>query len=122
VDAVFKDFVPERQALGDLEVKVLEEGGDTGKETNTLDAGGFGLVEDGSDEEAAGSVAFGIRTDGDGAHLGEVFAVYVEGSAAKELVGVGFDDGEGADVGADLGVGPAEQGAVKAKALYELMD
>ncbi len=67
-------------------------------------------------------MAFGLGMNGDGADLGEVLAVDVESCAAEELVGVGFDDGEGADVGADLRVGAAEEGAVVAEAFDQLMD
>ena len=79
-------------------------------------------LEEGVNEQAAGAATFGLGTDDDGADLGEVLAIDVEGCAAEELVGVGFDDGEGADVGADLGVGAAEEGAVVAEALDQLMD
>ncbi len=60
------------------------------------------MIEEGADEKAAGSVAFGFRADDDGADLGQVLAVDVECSAADELAGGGFDDGEGVDVGADF--------------------
>ncbi len=90
MDAVLGDLVPERQAFGDLEVKVLKEGRDAGEETDALDARGFSLVEERLDQEAAGTVAFGVGTDDDGAHLGEAFSVDVEGSAAEELVGCRF--------------------------------
>jgi hypothetical protein len=122
VHAVLDDFVAEGQAFGEMKVKVLEEGWDAGEEADTFDAAGFGLLEEGVDEETAGAVTFSLGTNGDGADLGEVLAVDVEGCAAEELVGVGFDDGEGADVGADLRVGAAEEGAVVAEALDQLMD
>ena len=67
-------------------------------------------------------MTFGLRANDDGADLGEVLTVDVKGCAAKELVGVGFDDGKGADVGADLRVGATEEGAVVAEALDQLMD
>jgi hypothetical protein len=122
VHAVLDDFVAEGEAFGEMKVKVLEEGWDAGEETDALDAAGFGLVEEGADEEATGAVAFGLGMNGDGADLGEVLAVDVEGCAAEELMGVGFDDGEGADVGADLRVGATEEGAVVAEAFDELVD
>ena len=67
-------------------------------------------------------MTFGLRANDDGADLGEVLTVDVKGCAAKELVGVGFDDGKGADVGADLFVGAAKKGAVVGKAFDELVD
>ena len=37
-------------------------------------------------------------------------------------MGVSFDDGEGADVGADFGVGAGKEGAVVREAVDQLMD
>jgi hypothetical protein len=108
--------------FGDAEVEVLEEGGDTSEEADALDAAGFGLIEEGADEQAAGSVSFGVGADDNGADLGEMLSIDVEGGAANELVGFGFDDGEGADVRADLRVTPGEQGAVVGEAVDELVD
>jgi len=67
-------------------------------------------------------VAFCFRADCDGADFGEVLAVDVEGGAADEPAGVGFDDGEGADVRADFRVTPGEQSAVVGEAVDELVD
>jgi hypothetical protein len=121
-DAVLENLVAEGAVFGEVKVEVLEEAGNAGEEADAADAAGFGLVEDGLNEEAAGSVAFDVGANDDGADLGEMRAVDVEGSAADELVGVGLDDGEGADVLADLGVGAAEEGAVVGEAIDELMD
>jgi hypothetical protein len=121
-DAVLENLVAEGAVFGEVKVEVLEERRDAGKEADAADAAGFGLVEYGLNEEAAGSVAFDVRANDDGANLGEVRAVDVEGGTADELVGVGLDDGEGADVLADLGVGAAKEGAVVGEAVNELMN
>src|SRR5258708_1877916 len=116
VYTVLQHLVTEGLMVGDAEVKVLEEGGDAGEETDALDAAGFGLIEKGVNEQAAGSVSLGFGMDDDGANLGEVRAVDVKSGTADELVGAGFDDGEGVDVGADFEVGAAEEGAVAGEA------
>ena len=108
--------------FGDAEVEVFEEGWDAGEETDALDGAGFGLIEEGADEQAAGSVSLGVGANDDGADLGEMLAVDVECGTADELVGFVFDDGEGADVRADLCVTPREQGAVVGEGVDELMD
>ena len=36
--------------VDDAEVEVFEEGGDAGEEADALDAGGFGLIEEGANE------------------------------------------------------------------------
>jgi hypothetical protein len=120
--AVFKHFVAEDFTVGDFEVKVLEEIGDAGEETDALDATGVCLAQELVDELSSCSTAFNVGTDDDGTDLGEVRAVDVEGCTAEELVGVGFDDGEGADVGADLSVGAGKERAVVGEALDQLMD
>ena len=101
---------------------MLEEGGDAGEETDALDAAGFGLIEEGADEQAAGSVSLGVGMDNDGADLGEVLAVDVKSGTADELAGAGFDDGEGVDVGGDFEVGAAEEGAVAGEAVDQVID
>jgi hypothetical protein len=122
LDAVLGYFVAEGVTVSDSEVEVFEEGGGTGEETEALDAAGFGLITEGADEEAAGSLSHGFRADNDGTDLGEVLTVDVECSAANELAGCRFDDGEGVDVGADLRIGAVEEGAVAGEALDQLMD
>jgi hypothetical protein len=122
MDAVLDDFVAEGQPLGDVELEVFEEGGNACEEADALDAVGFGLLKDCVDKKTAGAMAFGFGTDDDGADLGEVLAVDVEGCATKELVGAGFNDSKGTDVGADFGVGAAEKSAVVAEALDQLVD
>ena len=108
VDAILQHFVGQGVTFGDAEVEVLEEGGDAGEEADALDAAGLGLIEEGVNEQAAGSASLGVGMDDDGADLGEVWAVDVERGTADELVGVGFDDSKGGDVGADLRVTPGE--------------
>ncbi len=108
VNAVFEHFVAEGESLGDTEVEVLEEGWDAGEEADTWDAFGLGLAEDGLDEETSGTVALGFWTDGDGADLGKMLTVDVQGRAAEKLMSFGLHDGEGADVRADFGVGAGE--------------
>src|SRR5258705_1862540 len=108
VYTVLQDFVAEGLMFGDAEVEVLEESGDAGEETDALDAAGLGLIEEGADQQAAGPVSLGVGMDDDGADLGEVLAVDVKRGTADELVGAGFDDGKGGDVGADLCVTPGE--------------
>ena len=83
--AVFHYLVAQGAMVDDAEVEVIEEGGDAGEEADALDAAGFGLIEEGVDEEAAGPVSLGVRPDNDGADLGEVRAVDVECSTADEL-------------------------------------
>ena len=108
VYTVLQHFVAEGLTFGDAEVEVLEESGDAGEETDALDAACLGLIEEGVNEQAAGSASLGVGMDDDGADLGEVWAVDVERGTADELVGVGFDDSKGGDVGADLRVTPGE--------------
>jgi len=71
--------------LDDAEVEAIEEGGYTGEEADAFDGAGFSLIEEGTDEEAAGPASLSVRPDNDGAHLGEVWAVDVERSTADEL-------------------------------------
>jgi hypothetical protein len=122
VQAIFHGFVWEGLMLGDTKVKVFEEVGDASEETDALDAFGSGLIKEGADEQAAGSLPLGVRTDSDGADLGEVLAVDVECSTADELLGYGFDDGKGADVGTDLHITPRKQGAIVGEAVDQAMD
>ena len=61
-----------------------EEVGDAGEEADGGDLLLFGLFEEGAEETAACALAFGFGLDDDGADLGEVGAVEVEGSAAEE--------------------------------------
>ena len=115
--AILQHFVGQGVTFGDAEVEVLEESGDAGEETDALDSAGFGLIEEGVNEQAAGSVSLGFGMDDDGADLGEVLAVDVKSGTADELAGAGFDDGEGVDVGADFEVGAAEECAVAGEAV-----
>lgn len=46
----------------------------------------------------------------------------MEGGATDESTGLGFNDGEGVDVSADLRVGAMEKGAVVSEAFDELID
>jgi hypothetical protein len=80
------------------------------------------LIEEGANQQAAGPVSLAVGMDDDGADLGKVWAVDVEGGTADELAGAGFDDGEGVDVGADFEVGASEEGAVAGETVDELMD
>lgn len=122
VDAVFEHLVVQSLTLGHVEVEVFEEGRDAGEEADAPDAASVGLTQEFVDELASCATAFDVRADDDGADLGQVRAVDVEGSTAEELVRVGFDDGEGADVGADFSVGAGKEGAVVGEALDQLMD
>jgi hypothetical protein len=122
VEAVFEHLVAEHLTLGGAEVEVFEEVGDAGEEAKALYAARFGLPQELVDQLSTGSASFDIRADDDGANLGEVGAIDVEGCAAEELMGVGFDDGEGADVGADFGVGAGKESAVVGEAVNQLMD
>jgi|SRR5271170_4111566 len=115
--AVFHYFVAQGAMVDDAEVEVIEEGGNAGEEADALDAAGFGLIEEGVDEEAAGPVSLDVRPDYDRAHLRKVRSVDVERSTADELAWAGFDDGEGVDVFADLRVGAVEEGAVGGETL-----
>ena len=108
--------------FGDAEVEVLEESGDAGEETDAPDAAGLGLIEEGVNEQAAGSVSLGFGMDDDGADFGEVRAVDVKSGTADELAGAGFDDGEGVDVGTDFEVGAAEECSVAGEAVDQVID
>ena len=96
---------------------MLEEGGDAGEETDALDAAGFGLIEEGVDEQAAGSASLGVGMDDDGTDLGEVLPVDVECSATDELARAGFNDDKGVDVVADFRVGAGEECVVVGEAV-----
>jgi len=122
VDAVFEYLVFEGETVGDAEVEVFEEAGDAGEEADALDVARVGLTQKLADELAAGSAALDVGADGNGADLGKVRTIDVKGGAAEELVGVRFDDGEGADVGADLRIGAPEEGSVVGEAVDELVD
>jgi hypothetical protein len=122
VETVFEHLVAEGVAIVGAEVEVLEEVWDAGEEADALDAARFGLPHELVDELAAGSVAFDVGTDDDGPDLGEVRAVDVEGRTAEELMGVGFDNGKGANVGADFGVGPGKECAVVGEAVDQFVD
>ena len=122
MEAVFEHLVAEGLAIVDVEVEVLEKVGDAGEEADALDAACFGLAHEFVDKLTTGSASFDIGTDDDGADLGEVWAVDMKGCATEELMGVGFDDGEGADVGTDFGVGAGKEGAVVREAVDQLMD
>ena len=115
--AVFQHFVAEDLTVGYFEVEVLEERGDASEEADTLDAAGIGLAQKFVNELTAGSAAFDVGTNDDGADLGEMRAVDVEGCAAEKLMGMGFDDGEGADVAADFSVGAGKEGPVVGEAV-----
>ena len=117
VRAVFLHLVGQCAVFGDTEVEVFEEGRDSGEEADARDAAGFGLIEYGPDEQATSSVPLGFGANSDGADLTQMLAVDVESSAAEELAGVGFNDGEGLDVLADLGVTPVQQGPVVGEAM-----
>ena len=122
LEAVLQYFVGQRQTFGDAETEVLEEGWDASEETDALDTAGFGLIEEGVDEKAAGSVSLGVGMDDDGADLGEVRAIDVKSGTADELARAGFDDGEGVDVCTDLRVTPREKRAVVGEAVDQLVD
>ncbi len=107
---------------GDTKVEVLEECGDAGEETDALDVAGFGLIEKGADEQAAGSLSLVVGSDRDRTDLRQVLAVDVESGTTDELTRGGFDDGKGADVRADFRVAPREQGAVVGEVVDELVD
>ncbi len=102
---------------GDAELEVFEEGRDACEEADALDTAGFGLIEEGVDEKAAGSASLGVGIDDDRADLGEVLTVDVECRAADELTSAGLNDGEGVDVDADLRVGAVEESALGGEAL-----
>ena len=108
--------------FGDAELEALEERGDACEETDALDAAGFGLIEEGVNEQAAGSVSIGVGMDDDGADLCEVRAVDVKSGTTDELARTGFDDSESVDVGADFEVGAAEEGAVAGEAVDQVID
>jgi hypothetical protein len=121
-NAILRHLVGQGIVVGDAEIEMFEEGGNACEQADALDAAGLGLMEKGADEKAACSTPFGFRVNDDGANLREVLTVDMECSAADELMGGGFDDGEGADVGADLRIGAAEQGTVGGEAVDQLMD
>ena len=112
VDAVLQRFVRKSLLFDKAKVKVFEESRDAREETDTFDAAGFGMIEDGFYEQTAGSMSLGVGVDDDGAEFGKVLAVDVESGTADELVRSCFNDGECADVRADLRVTARQQGAV----------
>ena len=105
-----------------MEVEVFEEDWDAGEETDAFDAALLGFMKEGLDEQAACSVPCRVWADDDGAYLCEVGTVDVERGTADELVCFVFDDDEGADVCADLGVGAGKKRAIVGEAIDELMD
>lgn len=121
-NAILRHLVGQGMTVGDTEVKVFEESGNACEETDALDVAGLGFMKKSAHKKAACSTPFGFRVDDDGADLREVLTVDMECGAADELMGGGFDDGEGADVGADLRIGAAEQGTVGGEAVDQLMD
>jgi hypothetical protein len=125
--AVFVDLVWEGCAVDDAKAEVEEEVGDAGEETDRGDLLLFGFFEEGAKESAAGALTFGFGFDDDGADLGEVGAVEVEGTAADEDAARisnygGFCHCEVADVFADLGVAAAEEGAVARQGVDQIED
>ena len=123
--AVLVDLVGHGAAFGDAEAVVEEEVGDAGEEAGGGDAVVFGFRQQRTKQGAAGALAAGFGVQDDGADLGEVRAVEVEGAAAEEVgfggglgwgvgggFGEGFGYGEVADVFADFGVAATEEGAV----------
>jgi hypothetical protein len=122
VPAILLYFVANREAVGDVKVEVLEEGGYAGEEAETRDVLFAGLSKEGLDQKTAGAVAFDVGTDDDGADLSEMWAVDMKSGAAQEVAGVRFDDGEGGDALADLKVGATEKGAVVGEAFNESVD
>lgn len=120
--AVLVDLVGERGAVGDAEAEVEEEVGDAGEEADADDALVLGFFQKRAEELAAGTLAFGFGFDDDGADLGEVGAVEVQGSAAEKDASFGFGDLEVADVLADLCVVAAKKGAVSGEGVDELED
>ena len=106
----------------DAKVEVIKKCGYASEEADAPDAGGFGLIEKGVDEQTAGAVPFGVGMDGDRTDFGQVLAVDVERSTTDELAGAGFDDGEGLDVLADFGVGAVQEGVVVGETVDQLMD
>jgi hypothetical protein len=101
---------------------VEEEVGDAGEEADGGDGLFFGFFEEGAEETTARALALGFGFDDDGADLGEVRAVEVEGSAAEEDAGFGFGYGEVANVLADFGVAAAEESAVAGEGVDEVKD
>ena len=77
-NAVLCQFVLEGVTVGDAEVEVFEEGWDAGEETDALNSAGVGLIEEGADQEASGSLSLDVGMDNDRADLGKVWAVDVE--------------------------------------------
>lgn len=73
-------------------------------------------------EQAACSVACCSGLNDYGTHFCEVWAIDVEGGATDEATGLGFNEGEGIDVFADLRVGAMEKGAVVSEAFDQLID
>lgn len=122
VNAVLHYLVTQGEAVGDAEVEVFEERWNAGEKAEALNAGSLGLIEEGAYQEAAGSASLRVGTDDDGADLSQMLAIDVERGTANELVGSGFDDSKGANVGADLFERAMEKGAVAGKALDQLID
>lgn len=117
VDAVLQGFVGQCLMVDEAEVEVLEEFGNASEEADALDVACFGLIEERVEEQATGSVSLGAGADNDRAKFGKVLAVDVEGGTTDELARSCFNDGEGADVRANLRVTARQQGAVVSEAV-----
>jgi hypothetical protein len=113
VDAVFVDLLWE--ALSDRfhEAEAGEEPRGAGEEADAGDLMAVGLGEQGLDELASTAGVLVTVVDGDGANLGEVGAVEVEGATADDLAiavfASAFKDDEITDVFTDLGQAAGEE-------------
>jgi hypothetical protein len=120
--AVFVNLVRQGGAINNTEAEVKEEIRDAGEETDRSNLLLFGLFEEGAEESTACTLAFGFGFDDDRADFGEVRAVEVKGTAAKEDTGFGFGYSEVADVLADLGIAATQKGSIAGEGVDEVED
>src|SRR5258707_407625 len=78
--------------------------------------------EQGQSKPSAAAEALRVRADHDGTSSREMWPVEVKRTTAEELPRLGDGNGEVADVLADLGEGPAQQGSIGREAVDQTMN
>ena len=82
----------------------------------------FGLLDERFQDAAPCALAFRFGLDHNRTHLAKMRTVEVERSAAEKYAAIGLSNGEVANVFADFGEGPLEQGAVAGKRVHQIID
>jgi hypothetical protein len=122
VQTIFHYLVAQRLVFGNPETKVFEKSWNAREKTNASDAAFLGLMEEGSNEQAACSMSLDLRANNDRAHLGEMRAVHMKSGTADELIPVRLDDGKSPDIFANFRIGPMEESPVMRETLHKLID